>query len=386
LHRLTEERSMSFLYTARFKRFVLWFAMSALVVVLLWLARPVLVPFILGLVLAYLLLPLVHWLERHMPAPLRDRGIARPLSIILTYLLFILIIAGLMAFVVPVMGQQVGTFIERIPQYREQLGNLIEKIQQWYEGNIPDSLKATIEDNLSEIAQGVLGQVQDNLVGMIRTVFGSINFLIGLIIIPFWLFYILQDESRVKTGIMEALHPALRDDVRSLATLVNDVLSAYVRGQLILTLFVGALATIALLIIGVPFAPVLGLIAGIFEVLPNIGPYLGAIPAILVALATRPVSAIWVAAAFFAIQMVENLILVPRISGKSVKLHPALVMLVLVIGGQLAGFWGMLIVVPVTAIVRDVFLYLYLRLLDEPLSPEQAVVRMRSDQEVQMEA
>jgi predicted PurR-regulated permease PerM len=155
---------------------------------------------------------------------------------------------------------------------------------------------------------------------------------------------------------------------------------------LLLCLFVGALATIALLIIGVPFAPVLGLIAGIFEVLPNIGPYLGAIPAILVALATNPVSAIWVAVAFLAIQMIENLVLVPRISGQSVKLHPALVMMVLVIGGQLAGFWGMLIAVPVTAVIRDVFLYLYLRLLDEPLSPEEAVVRMRSDQEVQMEA
>jgi len=90
--------------------------------------------------------------------------------------------------------------------------------------------------------------------------------------------------------------------------------------------------------------------------------------------------------AFFVIQLVENLILVPRISGKSVKLHPALVMMVLVIGGQLAGFWGMLIAVPVTAVIRDVFLYLYLRLLDEPLTPDEAVARMRSDQEVQMEA
>jgi predicted PurR-regulated permease PerM len=131
---------------------------------------------------------------------------------------------------------------------------------------------------------------------------------------------------------------------------------------------------------------VLGLIAGIFEVLPNIGPYLGAIPAILVALATNPFSAIWVALAFFAIQMIENLLLVPRISGKSVQLHPALVMMVLVIGGQLAGFWGMLIAVPLTAIIRDVFLYLYLRLLDEPLSPQDAVARLRSEEKVVLEA
>ncbi|NIV28695.1 MAG: AI-2E family transporter, partial [Anaerolineae bacterium] len=351
---------MSFWTSARFKRFVLWFAMSALVVALLWAARPVLVPFVLGLVLAYLLLPLVHWLERHMPARLRAWRVARPLSIILTYLLFLLIIAGIVAFILPVMAEQVGTFIQRVPQYYEQLGDLVQDVREWYELSIPEDWKTTVEENLSEIAQEALGAVQENLFGVIRSVLGSLNFLIGLIIIPFWLFYILQDENQVKEGILEALHPELRADVQSLATLVDHVLSAYVRGQLLLCLFVGVLATIAMFIIGVPFAPVLGLIAGIFEVLPNIGPYLGAIPAILVALATNPVSAIWVAAAFFAIQLIENLVLVPRISGKSVKLHPALVMMVLVIGGQLAGFWGMLIAVPVTAVVRDVFLYLYL--------------------------
>lgn len=377
---------MSFLYSARFKRFVLWFTMSALVVALLWMARSVMVPFILGLVLAYLLLPLIHWLERHMPARLRTWRVARPLSIILTYVLFVLIIAGVVTFLVPVMARQVGTFVERIPQYSDQLGDLVQKGREWYGSNIPESWKATVETNLEEIAQGVAGQAKDSLGDMIRTVFSSFNFLIGLIIIPFWLFYILQDESRVKSGIMEALHPELRADVQSLARLVDHVLSAYVRGQLILCLFVGVLATIGLVIIGVPFAPVLGLIAGIFEVLPNIGPYLGAIPAILVALATNPVSAIWVAVLFFAIQMIENLVLVPRISGKSVKLHPALVMMVLVIGGQLAGFWGMLIAVPVTAVIRDIFLYLYLRLLDEPLSPEEAVARMRSEKQVQLEA
>ncbi len=376
---------MSLLQSARFKRFGLWLIMSLLVATLLWMARPVLVPFVLGLVLAYLLLPLVHWLERHLPARFRDWGIARPLSIILTYLLFVLIIAGIIAFIVPVIGRQVGTFAEQVPEYYEQLGDLVEKGRDWYDTNIPESWKATVEENLSEIAQGVLSQAKDSLFGVVRTVFSSIGFVIGLVIVPFWLFYILQDESRVKSGIMEALHPELRRDVRSLATLIDGVLSAYVRGQLLLCLFVGALATVALLIIGVPFAPVLGLIAGILEVLPNIGPYLGAVPAILVALATNPVSAIWVAVAFFAIQLIENLLLVPRISGKSVKLHPALVMMVLVIGGQLAGFWGMLIAVPITAILRDVFLYLYLRLLDDPLTPDEAVARMRSEQQVQME-
>jgi predicted PurR-regulated permease PerM len=377
---------MTFLQSARFKRMLLWLAMTLLIVGLLWAARPVLVPFILGLVLAYLLLPLVHWLERHMPSRLHAWRAARPLSIILTYLFFVILVAGLIAFVVPIMAGQVGGFVERLPEYSTRLQNLVDRGLLWYQDNIPDDWKQNIEASLADIAQGVFTRLRDSLGAMIQSVFSSFNFLVGLIIIPFWLFYVLQDESRVKQGLLQVLHPELRPDFRRLATLIDNVLSAYVRGQLVLVLFVGALATIALLIIGVPFAPVLGLIAGIFEVLPNIGPYLGAIPAILIALATEPVTAIWVALAFFIIQMIENLILVPRISGQSVKLHPALVMMVLVIGGQLAGLWGMLIAVPVTAIIRDVFLYLYLRLLDEPLSPDEAMARLRSDTKVEMEA
>jgi predicted PurR-regulated permease PerM len=256
----------------------------------------------------------------------------------------------------------------------------------WYTENIPADWQLTIETNLKNLIDDALNALQTGPVATITTVSGTMSFFLGLVVIPFWLFYVLQDESRVTKGVLQALHPELRPDVQRLATLIANVLSAYVRGQLILCLFVGVLATLALSIIGVPFAPVLGLIAGIFEVLPNIGPFLGAIPAILIAVATDPISAIWVALAFFAIQMIENLILVPRISGQSVKLHPALVMLVLVVGGQLAGLWGMLIAVPVTAIIRDVFLYLYLRLLDDRLSPDEAMARLRSDEIVSMEA
>jgi Predicted permease len=169
-----------------------------------------------------------------------------------------------------------------------------------------------------------------------------------------------------------------------MARLIDDVLSAYLRGQLLLCLFVGGMATLALLIIGVPFALVLGVVAGILEALPFVGPILGAIPAVLVALLSNPMSALWVAVAFLAIQQVENLLLVPRIAGKSVKLHPAMVMVVLVVGNELAGLVGMLLAVPITAVLRDLFKYLYLRFLDEPLTPEAAMASIRAGKEVQL--
>jgi predicted PurR-regulated permease PerM len=378
--------NLTFLSTARFKRMLLWLAASVVVLSMLLAARPILLPFILGMVAAYLLLPLVRWLERRMPPPLRGHRAARSVAILLTYLLFLLLLAGVLAFVVPILTNQVGSLMERIPYLSTRLEKLLEDGLAWYRANIPETWKQDIETNLADIAQQGLNQIRNALMAMLRTVFSSLNFIISLVIIPFWLFYILKDETAVSKGLSKLLHPEIREDVQSLMGLIDDVLSAYVRGQLLLCLFVGVLATASLMFIGVPFAPVLGVVAGVFEVLPNIGPFLGAIPALLVALATEPVSAIWVAVAFLAIQVVENTVLVPRITGKSVQLQPALVMIVLVMGGYLAGFWGMLLAVPVTAAIRDVFLYLYLRLLDAPLSPSEAVTRIRSKVEVVLEA
>ncbi len=369
----------------RRRRAILWVALGLLIGGMIWAARKVLLPYILGLILAYLLLPLVNWLERKMPARLRNWRVARPLAIVVTYLLLIALIAGTIAFIVPLVADQIGFLIEKWPDLTSRVEDWGTRGWGWYTENIPANWRQTIETNLKSLIDDVLAAVQDGVVATVRTLFGTISFIIGLVVIPFWLFYILHDESQVKTGVMQALPHQLRDDVQCMASLIDDVLSAYIRGQLLLCLFVGGMATIALFIVDVPFALVLGLIAGFFEVLPYVGPILGAIPAVLVALLSDPISAIWVAVAFFAIQQVENLILVPRIAGESVKLHPALVMVVLVVGNELAGFWGMLVAVPIAAVIRDVFKYLYLRLLDEPLEPKAAMAEIRSGKEVQLD-
>jgi predicted PurR-regulated permease PerM len=352
---------------------------------MIWAARKVLLPYILGLILAYLLLPVVNWIDRHMPARLHAWRVARPLSIILTYLFLILVVAGVVAFFLPLVIEQAQILIEKWPGLASRVQDWGTRGLGWYTENIPAEWRETIETSLKNLLDDALTAIRAGLVATVTTLFSTMSFVLGLVVIPFWLFYILQDERQVKEGVLGVFPEQLRPDVWCMGRLIDDVLSAYIRGQLLLVLFVGGLATLALLIIGVPFALVLGLIAGLFEALPYVGPILGAIPAVLVALLTDPVSAIWVVAAFFAIQQIENLILVPRISGQSVKLHPALVMVVLVVGNELAGLLGMLIAVPVAAVLRDVFKYLYLRFLDEPLSPEEALASLRSGQEVQLD-
>jgi len=365
-------------------------ALALLVGGMLWAARGVLLPYILGLVLAYLLFPLVNWLDRHMPRRLRNWNISRALAILLTYLLVLILVGGLMAFFVPLIIEQVNILIENWPTLSQRVQDWGTQGWGWYNKaidsieSISPTWKETIQNGLENLAADIITGVQQGIVATVRTLSSTISFIIGLVVIPFWLFYILHDESQVKEGMMGALPSQLRADVRCMARLADDVLSAYIRGQLLLCVFVGGLATIALAVIGVPFALLLGLIAGILEALPYVGPILGAIPALVVALLSEPGSALWVAIAFFGIQQVENLLLAPRIAGGSVKLHPALVMVVLVIGNELAGFLGMLIAVPVTALIRDMFKYLYLRFQDEPLAAEEAMASIREHEEVHL--
>jgi predicted PurR-regulated permease PerM len=365
-------------------------ALALLVGGMLWASRQVLLPYILGLVLAYLLFPLVNWLDRHMPKHLQEWHVARPLSILLTYLLVIVLMGGLIAFFVPLIIEQVNILIENWPALSQRVQDWGTQGWGWYNRaidtieSVSPTWKETIQNGLENLATEIINGVQQGVVATVRTLSSTISFVIGLVVIPFWLFYILHDESQVKAGVMGVLPSQLRADALCMARLTDDVLSAYIRGQLLLCVFVGGLATIALAIIGVPFALLLGLIAGILEALPYVGPILGAIPALVVALLSNPGSAIWVAVAFFAIQQVENLLLAPRIAGGSVKLHPALVMVVLVIGNELAGFLGMLVAVPVTAMIRDIFKYLYLRFQDEPVPAEEALGTIREHEEVQL--
>jgi len=368
----------------RRNRLLLWSALAVLIAGVLWISRQVLLPYVAGLVLAYLLLPLVNWLHNHMPARFRQWRIDRPLAIILTYLLLLAIIAGFLAFAVPLLIDQIEYLIQNWPTLAEQAQDWGKQGWSLYQ-TLPDTWRTTIETNLKGLLGGAVSAIQNGVFAAVQQAFGTVSFVIGFIVIPFWMFYILNDASQVKKGVVGVFPESVRADILAMAKLIDDVLSAYIRGQFVLMLFVGGLATIALLIIQVPYALILGLIAGIFEVLPVVGPILGAIPAVLVALLSNPISAVYAAIAFFAIQQIENLFLVPRISGKSVKLHPAVVMVVLVLGNQLAGFAGMLLAVPVTAIIRDLFKYFHLRLQDEPLPPAKAAARVRSGKQVRLD-
>ena len=364
---------------ARRNRLILVVLLLLLVCWMLYVAQSALLPYVIALVVAYLVLPLVNFLDRRMPSRLRDRNLSRPLSILIVYLIIILLIAGIFAFLVPPVVKQGQVLWKRMPELAAKGRALGAEWLGKYQEAIPLDIQQRVQSNLEKLA-GTIGQaLQEGTTRTVSFISSTVGFFLGILVIPFWLFYILHDEAKVREGALALIPDRIEPDLLNILRITDDIFSAYIRGQLILCLFVGVLATTGLLIVGVDFALLLGLIAGAFEILPFVGPILGAIPALIVAALQSPMTALWTLVVFIIIQQLENLFLAPKIAGESVKLHPALVMVVLVVGNEALGLWGMLLAVPLAAVIRDVFKYLYLRFSDEEVSPGEAKARVRTE-------
>ncbi|MFC1985034.1 AI-2E family transporter, partial [Chloroflexota bacterium] len=185
----------------------------------------------------------------------------------------------------------------------------------------------------------------------------TIGFIFGLASLPIFLFYVLKDWGKLSEGFYSSLPSWAIEHTKNIISIIDKVLGRYIRAQLLLGFIVGYLAFVSLLFLGVPFAPVLGIFAGVTELIPILGPWLSGAVAVIVTLAVEPEKAIWVALIFLGIQLMENTLLVPRIQGAYLRIHPAVVIVLLVLGAYIAGFWGLIIVVPLTATIVQVYKY-----------------------------
>jgi predicted PurR-regulated permease PerM len=355
---------MSIMAIRRTRYAMVIFAVAA-VAVILFLARAALTPFLLGGVLAYAMAPLVEKLARAMPFYRTRYELARTLSILLVYIagLGSLILAGFL--IIPGLIAEGSDFIDNIPRYSEEAQERFREWNRMYRERVPPEVQERINTFAQRFGQSIGSFASGALGGTFRVTRTLFSVMLGYIVIPFWLFYVLKDRHRIGPAIESWFPPAIRDDVGNCIEIVRRVLGSYIRAQLTLGLFVGTITTLGLFLLGVDGFIFLGLVAGLTELIPVIGPILGAIPALIVVLATDPAKFWFVLLFYVAVQQVENAILVPRIQGSAVQLHPALIIVLLVIAQQLAGFFGMLIVVPLAALCRDLFVYIHGRLKEQ---------------------
>ena len=330
-----------------------------LIAFILFMARGALFPFVISIVLAELLYPVVVFMEERMPGHDRMPGVTRIISILTIYVGFVSVVAGILYLTIPPLFAESQEFIETFPEFYERARSTVEGWSHDFTERVPVELRMEIED---AVAAGGSVLVDAGRGIVLRTVSGvsnAVTLVIGLVIVPFFLFYILKDREEVVGGVYPMMSERGRIHTRNVIFMVNRVIGSYVRAQLLSATIVGVMVFIGLSILGIKFAAILGLVAGLFGLIPIIGPLLGAVPGLLVTLASSPSQAIWVALVYVIVQLIENNLISPRIQGSAVRLNPALIMATLVVASELAGLWGVIVGVPLVAAARDVFVYFY---------------------------
>ncbi len=345
-------------------------AVGLIVGALLWMARDAVRPFIVGLLLVYLLEPPVTWLVR--------RGLRRTLAILLVYVVAVLAIVEAISLTLTPLVNEGMRFVQDLPGLAEQLQAQIERLSEIYARlQLPDAIREWIDSTIAGIGQGSTGApaIDISIFFPVLTGAGSfIGAIFGYLLLPVWVFYILKDRVALTDQFDRSLPASWRFDVWAVLRIARRVFGQWVRAQLVLGFAVGTLTFVGLIVLSRLVDPVFGryavllsVTAGILELLPIIGPIISAVPAVLLAATAGLEPVIAALVLYTLVQQVENNLLVPKIQGNAVELHPAAVMFAIIIGGALAGLLGAILALPVTAAARDVVRYLFRR-----LSPDAA--------------
>lgn len=328
-----------------------WFALALLLLAgwLTWRLAPVITPFAIAAGLAYLGDPLVDRLER---LRVRRWPVSRTAAVLIVFALMTAAVGLLLLIVLPLLTEQVRQLVERTPAMVEWLlGTALPWVQQKV------GLEAIELDpkSVAEAAKAYWKEAGSAMVGVLGTVSRGgqavFSWLLNLVLIPVVTFYLLRDWDRVTAGALELLPRSMEPTVRMIAGEVDEVLGAFIRGQLIVMLALGAIYAIGLWLVGIDLAFIIGAGAGLLSIVPYLGTMVGLAAALIAAVFQFQdvVHPVLVLAVFAVGQTLEGMVLTPILVGDRIGLHPVTVIFAVLAGGQLFGFLGILLALPAAA-------------------------------------
>jgi len=324
-----------------------------------------------AIIFAYIIDPIVNYLER--------KGVKRQFGVIIVYISAILIFGILIVSVIPKTINEVSNLLTSLPgmvdtlirEFNNFLSNVLAKfnielpenfINIYKEtnpkvngnvetpqivSNILDSIKGTINDLIVKAQGSLMGSLSN----VISKLYGFLTSAFRLVLIIIFSFYFSVDKERFLLKVKKAIPNKHREDISYLTSNIDTALQQFIRGRMLMAIFVGVLTMVYLLVLRVDFAIIIGLITCIADIIPFIGPFLGCAPAVLFAFMDSPMKALWVLILFVIVQWVENNILAPKLIGDSTGLNPLVILISIIIGGGIFGVWGMVISVPLTSII-----------------------------------
>ncbi|MBM7855022.1 putative PurR-regulated permease PerM [Desulfohalotomaculum tongense] len=320
--------------------------------VFIYLLRELFVTFLLTIVLVYLLYPLVSSMEA--------RGTSRVMSILMAYLALMIVAAAVFMYGVPRLVSQLHALVDMLPIYTARVEDLVREVQSsYYRTELPAGMRQAINRQIAEVElmlQGILEQT-------VQAILSLVGYAFNILLAPVLAFYILKDLEHIKAQVKRWLPEKKYADFWVLGRQINEVLINFIRGHLILMFVVGLMTGLAMMLLKVEYGVMLGIAAGIAELIPYFGPIIGAVPAVTVALLQSKWLALKVILAILIVQQLEGNVIAPKVLGESVGLHPLIIILVLVAGAKLFGVAGMLLAVPVAAILRILLIFGYKKMV-----------------------
>ena len=335
---------------ARFLRQVRWLAVAAGVTWLVWMLAPILTPFVLGALLGWLGDPLVDRLQR--------RGHSRNLAVAVVFGLMVLVLVLALLILVPMLERQVSTLVQAGPQYRDWF---LQTALPWLEARSGLDLLGWLDSG--RLAEWIRTHWQQ-AGGVASAVFGYLSrsgmalvaMIANIVLLPILTFYFLRDWDLMVERVASLVPRDHIGTVSRLARESNEVLGAFLRGQIVVMIALGTIYAVGLQLVGLKLGLLIGMIAGLISFIPYLGATTGVVLAVVAALVQAQgfdlQLLLLVGVVFTVGQMLESYVLTPRIVGDKIGLHPMAVIFAIMAGGQLFGFLGMLMALPVAAVAN----------------------------------
>ncbi len=360
-----ENKSFYKRYDAIINLFIFLFV-SFLIFVFFAAFKVILAPLLFSILLAYLLDPVLKEIEKlkkkvdffnkKIPSLLLNRGV---LSLILV-LLFLLLIIGLLGWIIPIIVNQFNDFTKNLPDLLETASKSGSKLSEWFDKHfkIPSAVKINLTKEIEKELMKFLSGLSSIIPSLFSNLYSIVLSILYLILIPIFTFYILKELPYIKKFLDDLVPSRMRKEVRIKVKKVNDVVSTFVRGQLIISLGLAIAYSIGLSLIKLPFAILVGIISGLGDIVPYLGTLFGVLLSVIIAgFYFHSFKAILLVLLVFAIiKIVEDWLIYPKLIGDRVGIHPLIIILIIIFAGEYFGITGMILAIPFAGVLK-IFLY-----------------------------